>query len=177
MTPRTSLRWRLRDATAQAHACLDARVGDAFADAAGYGAFLAGMHRFLGAAAVATGAGPTDDARDALARDLADLGLAPGAAPAAMPACEAGALGWQYVVAGASLGARLLLPRAQVLGFGPAHGARYLARQAAGGDWRRLLARLDAHPPQAAEAAIAGARTAFACAHHCMNDAFEMSTA
>jgi heme oxygenase len=174
MTPRTSLRWRLRDATSGAHARLDARVGGAFDDPAGYAAFLRGMHAFVATAARVTGDGALVASQAALTADLADLGL-DAAPPAAVARADAGAaLGWRYVAAGASLGARVLLPRAQGLGFDARHGARYLALQAASGAWRGLIPELEVVSSRdETAAAVAGAHAAFSCAEAAMAEAFD----
>lgn len=177
MTPRTSLRWRLRDATAQAHARLDARLGGALDDADRYAGFLRGMDGFLAAAAAIDPARDHAATRRALAADLADLGVAPAGVATPAPVDPAQALGWRYVAAGSSLGARVLLPRARKLGFDADHGARYLAAQAAGSDWGPLLDALDSVPDADADAVIAGACSAFAWAEHCMPDAFEIHSA
>jgi heme oxygenase len=174
MTPRTSLRWRLRDATSAAHARLDATVGDAFCDAAGYAAFVRGMQRFVAVAAAMTDDRDLIASQAVLAADLADLGLDAPAPIAVSRADEASALGWRYVAAGSSLGARVLVPRAQGLGFDAGHGARYLAQQAASGAWRSLLPTLDTvSTPRDTDAALAGACAAFACAEAAMAEAFE----
>lgn len=174
MPPPSTLRWRLREATTEAHARLDARIGSAFETRKGYVAFLQGMHRFLDAAAVAVDGGAAfAEGRQALAADLNALGAEPPPRRSGAR-CATGALGWRYVVAGSSLGARVLLVRAQALGWaGTDGGARYLAAQAASTEWRCLLAALDASTGDAADAAIAGARDAFACAERCMIQAFE----
>lgn len=166
-----SLRWRLRDATADAHARVDARVGDAFHDTAGYAAFLAGMHAFVRCARAVVG--DVDDlaaCEAALADDLQVLGVPPldiDAVPA--PGRDVARLGWRYVVAGSSLGARVLVRRAQVLGFDAGHGARYLALHARGDAWTSLLSTLDGLRPDPASEADAcdGARAAFDCAERC----------
>lgn len=176
MTPRTSLRWRLRDATSDAHARLDATVGDAFAHATGYSSFLRGMQRFVAVAAGLTRDPALADSQAALDADLADLGL-DAAAPILLARGDDGsALGWRYVAAGASLGARVLLPRALGLGFDGGHGARYLALQAGSAAWRELVPTLEAvDTAREAEAAIAGAHAAFACAQAAMDHAFEVA--
>ena len=176
MTPQPSLRWRLRDATSDAHARLDATVGDAFADATGYSAFLRGMQCFVAAAAGVTRDPALADSQAALRADLADLGLDAAAPILLARADDAAALGWRYVAAGSSLGARVLLPRALGLGFDGAHGARYLALQASSPAWRELVTTLDAvDTAHEAAAAIAGAHAAFACAQAAMDDAFEVA--
>jgi heme oxygenase len=172
MTSPSPLRWRLREATSQAHARLDARLAPAFHTREGYAAFLLGMHRFSQAASRATGDAAQSAATAALRGDLSDLGLVP-LAPARLPAVSpASAPGWRYVAAGAALGARLLLPRARALGFDAGHGARYLAAQAQGGAWRDFLADIDAIDPADTEAACAGAVAAFALAEASMGDGF-----
>lgn len=174
MTPPVSLRLRLRDATAQAHADLDARLAHAFDDAEGYAAFLRGMKRFVDAAAATTGDARLAAAQAALAADLADVGAEPLPPAAAVRADAAAATGWRYVAAGASLGARVLLPRAHALGFEAGFGARYLALQAGGDAWRDLRAELEAMRPGAeARAAEEGACAAFACARGAMGLAFD----
>lgn len=171
MTARTPLRWRLRDATASAHARLDHRLDTAFDTPAGYTAFLQGMHRFVSGACVALGGDPATASANALRQDLRDLGLSPHAPAAVARARPAAATGWQYVLAGSSLGARVLLPRAAALGFDARHGARYLTLQAAGSAWRDLLATLDAVPETDTAAACEGALAAFALADACMREA------
>ena len=174
MTPRTSLRWRLRDATAEAHARLDACVGAALAHTDGYAAFLRGMQCFVGTAAQAL-----DDQglrRDAatLSADLADLDSVPLPVQPVAAVDAVRATGWRYVLAGSSLGARVLLPRASRLGFDAEFGARYLALQAGSPAWRAFLESLDADTPHtAADGAIDGARAAFACAQDAMAAAFD----
>jgi len=169
------LRWRLRDATAAAHARIDSQVGDAVADVSGYAAFLRGMHGFVRHARQVLG--DADDlvaCEQALADDLAVLGHAPvdvdldGAATR-----EMARLGWRYVIAGSSLGARLLLRRAQALGFDEARGARYLALHARGDAWRTLLSTLESLRLNAADEADAceGANDAFLCVEHCLDAA------
>lgn len=83
----------------------------------------------------------------ALRVDMHALGLAPFTpAVAFTPVTPAQALGAAYVIEGASLGARVLLPRVTALGFGPATGAGHLATQARATGWPDFLACLDAAP-------------------------------
>ena len=169
MTSLPLLRWRLRDATASAHARLDSTLAPAFDTAAGYAAFLTGMHRFAAATQRATGGGAVAAATvDALRRDLADLDATPAPAPVLPPVTGPAMMGWRYVAAGASLGARVLLPRAHALGFDATRGARYLSAQAAGDAWPALLAELATVAPQDEAAVCAGACTAFAAAEDCL---------
>ena len=160
-----SLRWRLRSATAEAHARVDARVGD-FADAAAYAAFLQAMHRFVRSACHVLGDPPDLLAcQAALEADLVDVGRLPLPGEPDAPATRDDArLGWRYVLAGSSLGARLLVRRVALLGFDATRGARYLARHADGGAWPSLLASLDGlHLDETAQrAACDAANAAFA---------------
>lgn len=165
MTPRTPLRWRLRDATASAHARLDHRLESAFDTPAGYAAFLQGMHRFVAGACTALDGDPVVAASaEALRRDLVDLGAAPLSAATAVAASQDGAIGWRYVLAGSSLGARVLAPRAGALGFDATHGGRYLALQAASPAWREFLGMLDGTDDTDGAGACEGACAAFALA-------------
>lgn len=164
MTPPTSsLRWSLRQATASAHVRLDARVGSAFADPARYAGYLQGMHRFLREARIALPPRPElDAALAALDADLADVGASALAiAPTRRTATPDEALGWHYVIAGASLGARLLQRRAAELGFDAARGGRFLALHAAGDAWPDFLAEVDARPADRHAAVLHGASRAF----------------
>ena len=174
-SPPDSLRWRLRDATAAAHARGDAQVGDAFDDVAGYATFLRAMHRFVrNARGVLADAPDLADCEAALADDLAVLGRLPleGVAVATDTRADA-RLGWRYVIAGSSLGARVLLRRAQALGFDAGRGARYLALHAKGDAWGSLVGTLDALrlPADAEQAACAGANAAFDCVERCLDAA------
>ncbi|GAB2505612.1 biliverdin-producing heme oxygenase [Lysobacter humi (ex Lee et al. 2017)] len=164
MTPPTSsLRWSLRQATASAHARLDARVGAALNDPARYPGYLRGMHRFLREATVALPAGPgLAEAVAALEADLADVGATPLAiSPTRRVATPDEALGWRYVIAGASVGARVLQRRAAELGFDGGHGARFLALHAAGDAWADFLAEVDGRPADRHAAVLHGASRAF----------------
>ncbi|WP_133500202.1 biliverdin-producing heme oxygenase [Cognatilysobacter terrigena] len=175
MSPPNSLRWRLRDATADAHARVDARVGDAFDDVAGYAMFLRAMHRFVANARHVLG--DADDlvaCEAALLEDLSVVGSAPvdsGEAPATTR--DDARLGWRYVIAGSSLGARVLVRRVEALGFDATRGARYLTLHAQGDAWRTLLSTLDALrlSPGEERAACAGANEAFACVERCLDNA------
>ena len=65
---------------------------------------------------------------------------------------------------GSCFGARVLIGRAERLGFTADHGARHLARQAAAGAWPDLLRELDEAPCYDADAAAGAAQAAFAIA-------------
>ena len=175
-----TLRGRLRDVTAAAHARVDARVGDAFHDHHGYAAFLRGMHAFVRCSRRVLG--DIDDlaaCEAALADDLAVLGVSPLALETDLATADRGVadLGWRYVVAGSSMGARVLLRRAQALGFDATRGARYLALHARGDAWASLLATLEGLRPDAAVEAAAcdGARAAFDCAERCFEATLEQA--
>jgi heme oxygenase len=174
-SPHDSLRWRLREATAAAHARIDARVGNAFDDVGGYAAFLRAMHRFVRHARdVLADAPDLDECETALAADLDVLGCRPlEAAPIEADRRADARLGWRYVIAGSSLGARVLQRRALALGFDHAHGARYLALHAKGEAWTSLLGTLDALrlPADGERSACAGANAAFDCVEHCLDAA------
>lgn len=163
----------LRQATAPYHARLDAVLGGGFATADDYAAYLNGMRGFLADAADALG----EDAglrrlRALLAADCGVLGL-DGIEPAgeAVSAVQPGParLGWEYVISGASLGARFLLRDARALGFAPGSGASFLAAHAAG-DWHGFLERLfdAALPASQLPQLCAGAIDAFVVAERRM---------
>ena len=145
-----SHRHRLRAATADAHGRVDALAADATRSAAGYAAYLRGMHRFLGAGEQAlhgdASAAGIRARRLWLEVDLDALGLAPVAGGPVQSPLQADAerLGWAYVIAGASLGAKVLLRGAAALGYDRGHGARFLAGHADGDAWPTLLDRLEA---------------------------------
>jgi heme oxygenase len=164
----------LRAATAQAHARVDARVGE-FADVAAYATFLQAMHRFVRSAREVLG-DPADlvACQAALDADLADLGRAPlPGAPDTPVSRDDARLGWRYVLAGSALGARLLVRRVAVLGFDATRGARYLALHANGDAWPSLLASLDGLDldETAQRAACDGANAAFAQVERALDDA------
>jgi heme oxygenase len=128
----------LRAHSASAHARLDAGIGG-LRTARDYGAYLRGMAAFLDAARAVLGDEPwLADARRQLADDLGrDV-------PSATPRAGAGDLpriaGWRYVVAGSSLGARVLLRDARRLAGETSHGTRFLSAFATGDAWPRCLA-------------------------------------
>lgn len=168
-----SLRWRLRDATAAAHARVDARIGDAFDDEAGYAVFLCGMHGFVRCARQVLG--DVDDLRACEAAIADDLDVLGHALPAhdhdEAPMRDHARIGWRYVAAGSSLGARVLLRRAMTLGFDGQRGARYLALHARGEAWTSVLATLDGLrlPAGSEQDACDGANAAFACVERCFD--------
>lgn len=170
----------LRIATADAHARIDAIVGGGVHSHVGYAAYLRGMQQLV---AVALGAlpghGDLELHAERLASDVAALRIAPlplSASDASAPVGDPVArMGWEYVISGASVGARYLLRQVRALGYSPDHGAAFLAGHAGGDDWPRFLARLaqaELSPPQrrhlcsAALSAFAAAERAFLAAHH-----------
>lgn len=136
----------LRQATAAAHARIDAVVGSGLRTAVDYGVYLRGMHRFIVVSQLALTEAGGDLAwyREWLEADLASLQLTPLRDRVSMrldshPVAQ---LGWEYVIAGAAMGARYLLRNAQTLGYSSDHGARFLAGHAAGSHWPCFLVRL-----------------------------------
>ena len=167
--PEILLRERLRAATAESHAALDATVSAFGVETpAGYAAFLAGSAAALvplelGLERVGVGAWlpdwPRRARREALARDLAALELAPPASePARIPSPAFGA-GLLYVLEGSRLGARFLVRRA-----GAAGAPRAYLTHGEGEDlWRSFLIWLEAIPKVGfwTDEAQAGARYGF----------------
>jgi heme oxygenase (biliverdin-IX-beta and delta-forming) len=165
----TSRRQRLRQVTHEAHMALEELVAHRryFETRANYGDWLRRTHAFHSlieqqiASAGTSWTGAPELRRNArdpvcallIAHDLTDLGLRPIAIDPAHPDLplldargRAGLLGIRYVVAGSSLGARVLYTLAVQLQFGPALGARYLADRAARtSDWRDFLAELEGY--------------------------------
>lgn len=171
---KTSSRHALRAATSTAHARIDAHFADGFRDRRAYAGYLLGMHRFAGDFEHALQRAPRLSAW--LAEDLTALQLVPlapaGTVPRVRGRCERA--GWDYVMAGSSLGARGLLREARTLGFGGERGARFLERHAGGGDWPAVQSRLAAFDPADAQqqALVArGALAAFALADRCFTRA------
>jgi len=165
------LRTWLRAGTSDLHARVDACFTDGLGTQSAYARYLVGMHRFAADFEVVTGALPRQSYW--LANDLRHHALTPlppsGVIGYARDADER--LGWDYVMAGSSLGARHLLRGVQALGHREDAGACFLARHAAGGDWRAVLDRLaaravvDAPPP----ALLRGARDAFGLVQACFD--------
>ena len=166
----------LRAATADLHAQVDGLFPDGIDSAQTYRRYLLGMHRFTADCEVATGHGPR--ASSWLAADLAALGVPP--MPTRRPRRalldDARRLGWEYVLAGSSLGARVLLPAVARLGLDDMRGAAFLAHHAAGEDWSRLqprLAALDEGDARRRASVASGARDAFAHVRACFARSFD----
>lgn len=149
-------------------------------DAATYRAYLQAMHRFLGDAEVVLDELPGRSLW--LGCDLATLGVSPLPPRGVLRrvTLREERLGWEYVIVGSSLGARILQRDARRLGFDGEHGARFLAAHTGGDDWARLLQRLGAIDPATDSRQITllvrGARDAFAMAQACFRRALQLDT-
>lgn len=182
-----SVRWTLKRSTAEQHHLLDGLVSrlGCFDDLDGYGRWLAAMHGFYDRieqalaghdATAIIGPARMRERIDALAADLADIGVRGRGAPAHMSlriADGSEMLGVLYVTEGASLGARLLVARAEALGCDEQRGARFLSAEARStASWRGVMAALqaaDAEPGQL-ERMIAASRRTFDLAAACLGD-------
>ncbi len=167
---------RLREATADLHARVDALFPRGLDSVATYRRYVLGMHRFATDFEIAVEATPRHSAW--LAGDLSSLALAPLAAEGVRAPASGAAtrLGWNYVMAGSGMGARVLLRDAQRLGFDRRRGAGFLARHAAAEDWSALQARLsalDAGDASRMAQAEDGARSAFALVQACFERSFD----
>ena len=152
----------LRSATRPDHAQVDAAFGHHdLATRAGYTAFLTAHARVL--PAIETRLRPAEltpgwqGRAGALAEDLATLGTAlPAPSPIAIPPGEAARWGALYVLEGSRLGGAVLAKSVP-----PDLPSAFLAATHAPGQWRALLARLDALDIDRDET-LAGARATFA---------------
>lgn len=173
------VRIALREATANAHGRLDALLGHGLADAAAYAAYVRAMHRFVSDCETALSEQPLRSLW--LAQDLVVL-RQPPLPPQGVPrriGDRMQRLGWEYVLAGSSLGARLLQRDAARLGHDADNGARFLARHTEGGDWMQVLGRLDAlsiHDARRMAALHRGGRDAFASADTSFRRALGLET-
>ncbi|MDR6990353.1 biliverdin-producing heme oxygenase [Luteimonas sp. 3794] len=172
---RHDLRHFLRAETSDLHARVDASFVDGLGTPLAYGRYLVGMHRFAADFESVIGAVPR--ASYWLASDLHDLALAPlpptGVRGFVTEADER--LGWEYVMAGSSVGARHLVRGVQTLGHHEHAGARFLARHAGGDTWRNVLDRLSARSTHTAlprTHLLQGARDAFLLVQSCFERAF-----
>jgi len=176
------LRATLRQSTSDAHSRVDALVGGGFADGAAYRHYLRGMHGFLAASRAALGRhGALEALQAPLLDDMRMLDVRP--VPDVVhngPRLddEAARLGWTYVLAGASVGARALKRQAELLGYGGGSGADFLQRFARSPMWGDVLSGLDAatlDPEQTGrcrDAAIAAFATAEAAFRRAGNEDF-----
>lgn len=162
----------LRDATATQHARVDSAFPEGLSTPQAYAGYLRGMHRFALDFERATGRAPRQSRW--LAHDLDALGLMPIAEAWSSPAPlvdDDAATGWEYVMAGSSLGARYLVRAVRRLGHTGERGARFLERHGASEDWREVQHRLSAvDTADAARLArmIDGARDAFTHVAACL---------
>ncbi|MDB6453226.1 biliverdin-producing heme oxygenase [Falsirhodobacter sp. 20TX0035] len=153
----------MRDATAEAHAALDAAVGG-FGDRESYAAYLRANLRFRATVEPALKGVAFSPWRprlllDDLRRDMTDLGL-PLPDPTPAPSLSGSALiGRLYVLEGAALGSQILRKRAQTLGFDATFGARHLSGTVA--NWTAFLSVLDMAEPFDADQAVVGATLTF----------------
>ena len=158
---------RLRTATASSHDAVDAAFGGHdLTTAPGYARFLIAHARALPAAehrfAATDGLPPWRERATLLTDDLADLGHAmPAALDFALPDRPGAAWGALYVTEGSRLGG-IMLARSVATGL----PARYLGAKHHSGEWRALLAAIDAEAATRDDAwiddAIAGAEACFA---------------
>lgn len=158
---------------------LHARVDDCFAEGLttplAYARYLVGMHRFAVDHEVVVDALPRLSFW--LSTDLQHLRLTPlpPSGHRGMAADPDERLGWDYVMAGSSMGARYLVRGAQALGHTENEGARFLTRHAASSDWTRVLERLDAYRDcgePARRRLLQGARDAFLLVESCFQRSF-----
>jgi heme oxygenase (biliverdin-IX-beta and delta-forming) len=173
-----TLRFQLRRKTADLHHRLDTRIG-AFRTRADYGCYLRSAELFRRLAepelAAAAERGWFGDWRpglvhDALLADLDDCGLAPAPHVERISPFEDQAQAWGalYVAEGASLGAIILLQRAEAIGFSVSLGARHLAAQAQRSTpWPRFTALLDSRTDLDSERMVDGAHLMFGAALAC----------
>jgi heme oxygenase len=170
----SDIRWFLRAQTADVHASLDRLIGQ-FDDRRGYLRYLEGLFRFrapveqaLSALSWPEGTGgfrPSRLAR-AIGADIDDLGArVPAARQVTLDLGGAGLLGVLYVLEGAALGARVLIRRAEALGFDGRFGARHLALAAGGAGWAGFLALAGAQAEMDRDRAAAASLATFALAH------------
>lgn len=163
------LRLQLRAHTASAHARLDQAFVGGLCNEAAYRDYLRGMADWLRDAARVLGGAHwlLARVRPALAQDLGDE-------PPDDDAGESPALprriGWDYVLGGATLGARVLQRDAGRLGHGPANGARFLQAYCSSDAWPRFLGEAEglALDDAARHDACAGAMEAFRSAEHAL---------
>lgn len=167
----TSRRWLLRERTAEAHAAVDAAIGG-FDDLASYGTYLRSIAAFRWPiedrlSTVNWPAALVDwrpaQVSDAIAADLADLGISPHPPrDEILPLDGDGLFGALYVLEGSALGARLLLRRAEAIGMSATHGARHLALLSSNLDgWRGFLSRLEQAEPFDLESALKASLATF----------------
>lgn len=161
-----SLRQQMRAATAPLHDALDAAMGPlGMADGPDYARFLQIQHsaRLPIESWLQSRCNPADlpPVQSALLeQDLRELGHAPAPPAPFSPSAKADVLGAIWVLAGSSLGNRVILKRRREAGFVSAN--RFLADEAMPAFFNRLRPRLDQGVgPQDAAPAIASAHCVF----------------
>ncbi len=164
-------RTALKEATVEAHAALDALVGN-FRTLDDYKRYLSGIAAFrLPVEAWLAQANMPQDldgyqphmVQQELEADLSDLEAPiPFGKPAFVPPEGEGLVGLLYVLEGSALGARLLAKRAEAIGLSAEFGARHLFSQARNfSSWRTLSERMENVRVYDDQAAARWANTAF----------------
>lgn len=169
----------LRAGTAAAHAALEADIGP-ICSTASYLAYVRGLYVFRASVETAIAALPWPRAwshwsatciAEDLAADLRDLGGElhfEVVAPSLINDID-DLLGALYVLEGSSLGARVLIKSAAMLGFHGTHGARHLERQVSAlGNWKAFVETLEVSPAIDICAVVASAERTFDCARTSM---------
>ena len=178
----SSLRASLRDTTSDAHGRVDALVGGGLVDDAGYQRYLRGMYRFIAASEAALGpAWQLTPLRALLLEDMQAQGMSDESDPGigfSMPVDDADRLGWAYVVAGASVGARQLARQAETLVSGTTGSTGFLHHFARSPLWADVLSRLAAATldTRQADRCRAAALSAFATAEAAFRSAGDAQT-
>lgn len=144
VAPPVPLHQQLRAHTAAAHARVDGGLADGLRSARDYTAYLEGMAEFIDAAIAVIGAEPwLVEARHRIADDLGRAPSAPRRGAGDALADPARVAGWRYVVAGSTLGARVLLRDARAIEDGAHRGRLAFLSTFTGGDaWPSCLAAL-----------------------------------
>ena len=144
----STLHATLRRATADAHSRVDAAVGGGIADETGYACYLRGLHDFLACSHDALGpAWSLQPLQALLLDDMEAMGVRPATGPGievAVAVDDITRLGWAYVVAGSSVGARQLVRQAEALGSRAAPATAFLRRFAHSPMWPGVLSALEA---------------------------------
>lgn len=176
MTRPSAAHARLREATANDHARVDASFADGLHDVATYQRYVRGMQALLNGLAKNDAALAADYVahQHHLSEDLTAHGLnAPTFVPSLRIANDDARLGARYVIEGSALGARLLQRQAQALGYSPTQGAAFLAYHVDRGitHWPQLMQALAQHDPASPnfQTVRGAARETFALAATCFD--------
>ncbi len=171
-----AVRSHLRQATAPAHARVDALLPHGVGRRSDYAAYLRAMHRFVAHAALPDGT--REQYLPLISADLRTLGIgADEVGSATAPSRDRyERLGWHYVFEGSALGARVLLRQAGALGFDAVSGACYLNEHAASGRWSDVLRQLEDSTPDPGQLGrlVAASNTAFAAVEAALVDALRI---